>query len=95
MITARRLATATWARSLPRRFMTSRPQRFNQLQLLTRVSKTFAASESNARTIRSPHLVMPPLRSTSPEAYLLGVSPKCAPTNEDFRNRVGSSTAVR
>ena len=34
MITASRRATATWARSLPRRRVTSTPQRFSQLQRL-------------------------------------------------------------
>ena len=44
MITASRRATATWARSLPRRRATSTPQRFSQLQRCTRVSSTLAAS---------------------------------------------------
>jgi len=33
-------------------------QRFSQLQRLTRVSRTFAASQRRARTALSPHLVM-------------------------------------
>src|SRR4051795_12214266 len=36
---------------------------------------------------------MPPLTSVSPDWYLLGVSPKWAPTLRDLRNRAGSSTA--
>ena len=74
---------------MPRRFITSRPQRFSQLQRVTRVNRTFAASDNSARTMRSPHLVMPPLRSTSPDAYFRGVNPKCAPTSLEVRKRAG------
>jgi hypothetical protein len=47
MITASLRATAIWARILPRRLSTSRPQRLTQLQRLTRVSSTFAAADSD------------------------------------------------
>ena len=49
------------ARILPRRWSTSRPQRFTQLHRLTRVSSTFAASHNRARTALSPHFVMCPV----------------------------------
>lgn len=64
---------------------------FSQVHRWTRVSNALAASHKSARTILSPHLLMPPLRSVSPDAYLRGVSPKWAPTTEDLAKRAGSS----
>jgi hypothetical protein len=43
----------------------------------------------------SPHLVIRPLCSTSPDAYIRGVRPKMAPTVWDFSNLEAMSTPVR
>lgn len=94
-MTARRRATAICARRMPRRCATCIPHRLSQFQDRTRHSNTVAASHSRERTIRSPHRVILPVRSVSPEAYLRGVRPKCDPSNDAFLNRRGSSTAVR
>src|SRR5215471_6925612 len=42
----------------------------------------------------SPILLIRPLTSVSPDWYLFGVRPKCAPTVLDELNRPGSSTAA-
>src|SRR3954471_17636887 len=86
-------ARATLARRMPRRFATSRPQRLRVENLPALVSITFAASYSAVRTIASPALLIPPVTSVSPDWYFFGVSPKCAPTARERRNRAGSSTA--
>lgn len=43
----------------------------------------------------SPHFEMRPVRSTSPDWYLRGVKPKCAPTARERANRAGTSTVAR
>src|SRR4051794_5835614 len=86
-------ASATLARRAPRRFATSSAHRLRVENLPARVSMTFAASYKAARTIASPTLLIPPVTSVSPDWYLLGVSPKWAPTSRERRNRAGSSTA--
>src|SRR3712207_846944 len=45
------------------------------------------------RADASPALLMRPVLSVSPDWYLRGVRPKCAPTSFERRNRAGSSTA--
>jgi len=42
-----------------------------------------------------PHLEIRPLRSTSPDCCLRGVSPKCAPTVRERVKRAGTSTVAR
>src|SRR5689334_9565595 len=86
-------ATATLARRMPRRFATSRPQRLRVENLPALVSITFAASYRAVRTMASPALLIPPVTSVSPDWYFFGVSPKCAPTARERRNRAGSSSA--
>src|SRR3954471_2536239 len=93
-ITASLRATATVARRKPRRFAIAVPQAFSADHRVTRVSRLCAATNSASRASRSPLLLIAPLRSISPEAYLRGVSPRCAPTSRDLANRAGSSIAV-
>src|SRR3712207_4970865 len=47
-----------------------------------------------ARVSPSPHLVMRPFRSTWPDWCFLGTKPKCAPTDRNLANRLGTSTAL-
>jgi hypothetical protein len=68
--------TATVARRSPRRLATAMPQTFKGDHRLTRVSSACAARNSASRAIRSPLLLILPLRSISPDAYLRGVNPK-------------------
>ena len=76
MMIASLRATATIARRKPRRLATAMPQAFSADHRWTRVSKVSAACTSTSRTAPSPVLVIEPLRSISPEAYLRGVKPK-------------------
>ena len=82
-ITASLRATATVARRRPRRLAIPVPQAFSVDHRVTRVSRLCAAINSASRANRSPLLLIAPLRSISPEAYLRGVSPRCAPTSRD------------
>src|SRR3984893_4348201 len=59
-MTASRLATATVARRIPRRWATRTPQAFSHDHFLLWVSIDCAASYSIARSMVSPHLEMPP-----------------------------------
>src|SRR3954469_1416721 len=93
-ITASLRATATVARRRPRRLAIAVPQAFSADHRVTRVSRLCAATNSASRASRSPLLLIAPLRSISPEAYLRGVNPRCAPTSRDLANRAGSSIAV-
>ena len=63
----RRRATATiCARRTPLRRATSMPQRLSQFQERTRPRRTAAASQSRARSIRSPQRVILPFRPATP-----------------------------
>src|SRR4051812_29707617 len=86
-------ARATLARFRPRRFATSRAQRFRLENRVTRPSTKWAASYRAMRTIPSPTRLVAPVTSVSPDSYFLGVNPKCAPTTLDGANRLGSSIA--
>src|SRR5260370_10662573 len=58
--TARRLATATMARRIPRRSATRTPHAFSHDHFLLWVSSECAASDSIVRSRASPHLYTPP-----------------------------------
>ena len=94
MITASWRATATIARRRPRRLAMAIPQAFSADHWATRVNRACAARNNASRASRSPLLLIAPLRSISPEAYLRGVKPRCAPTSRDRAKRAGSSMAV-
>jgi len=61
---------------------------------MTLVSTACAARNSASRAIRSPHLLISPLRSISPDAKMRAVNPKWATTFDVCLKRVGSSIAV-
>src|SRR3712207_5784542 len=86
-------ASATFARFRPRRWATATAQRFRPENRLALVSMMWAAANRAVRTIASPTLLIEPVTSVSPDWYLRGVSPKCAPTALEELNRPGSSTA--
>ncbi|GKY89888.1 phage terminase small subunit P27 family [Sinisalibacter aestuarii] len=71
-------------RHIPRRYPTCIPHRLSQFQDRTLRSRAVAASQSRERTIRSPQRVIRPFQPASAEAYLRGVRPKCAPSNDAF-----------
>src|ERR1700730_1015841 len=87
MITASLRATATVARRKPRRLAIAVPQAFSADHRVTRVSRECAAKNSASRASRSPLLLIAPLRSISPEAYLRGVKPRYGPTSRDRAKR--------
>jgi hypothetical protein len=67
MITARLRATATVARFMPRRLATETPQARRRDHLRVRVISADAASLRRCRSIRSPHLLICPDLSISPD----------------------------
>ncbi len=75
MMIASLRATAVEAALKPLRWANLTPQALRRLHFLLRVSILTDASNSRLRNAPLPHLLMPPDRSTSPEAYLRGVSP--------------------
>src|SRR5260370_3662071 len=64
--TARRLATATMARPIPRRCATRMPHAFSHDHLLPWVARTWPASSSTAPSLRSLNLHTLPPQSLSP-----------------------------
>jgi MFS family permease len=68
-------------------WQTLMPQAFSTLQRRSRVSRVSAACTSAPRTAPSPALVIEPLWSISPEAYLRGIRPKCGPMSREWANR--------
>src|SRR3954454_13419588 len=78
-MTASLRATATFARLNPDVLASRRPQAFNLENFSPRVRMTFAASKRCVRVIRLPRFETWPLRLTSPDSYLRGVSPQYAP----------------
>jgi hypothetical protein len=78
----------------PRRLATAMPQALSADHRCTRVSRLSAAWLSALRTAPSPALLIEPLRSISPEAYLRGVRRKCGPRSRAWTKRAGSSTPV-
>ena len=92
--TASFLASATFALRRPARLAMRAAQFFSAEPLTGRVRMAFATSYSAVRTPASPTLLMRPVTSVSPDWYLFGVRPKCAPTAFEERNRPGSSIAA-
>jgi hypothetical protein len=94
MITASLRATAISAFFSELRAASRVPHAFSAVHCVVRLSITLAAAKSAVRVKVSPHRVMRPRRSTSPDWYCRGVSPRCAPTSAERRNRSGRSTVV-
>ena len=76
MITASLRATATFAFLSELRLAIATPQFFNAVHWVDRLSMTLAAANSALRVRPSPVLAMRPRRSTSPDWYCRGASPR-------------------
>ncbi len=91
MMTASFRATATLALAGPVFFASDSPQVCSVDLRRVRVSKACAASNNKHRNIASPHFEILPVRSTSPDWYRRGVSPRYAATSLAFEKRSGES----